>query len=323
MTSPASTSAARSPQPTKVGELPRPLRLGRRSGPRRRRSALEKTGIALLCVFGLMAAIGPAVAPYDPSQNTSAVLAPPSLNHLLGTTQTGQDVLSQLLVGARSSIVIALVSAAIATLISIVVGISSGYLRPVFAESLSAVTNVFLVLPALPLAIVIAAYLPTHGNLAVAVVVALTGWAWGARQLRVQTLSLRGRDFVTAARLSGESRARIIFFEIAPNVLPIILSSFLFTVLYAIVTQASLAFLGLVDISQWSWGTMLYWVQNFQAFTLGAWWWYIPPGLCIALFGTGLSLVSLGFDDRINRRLRVTGQARARRPRPSQSQESR
>jgi peptide/nickel transport system permease protein len=313
MTSPASASMAK---PPRSPAAPRPQRLrSRRRGPRRRRTALEKTGIALLCVFGLMAIIGPQVAPDNPSQNTPDLLQAPSLNHLLGTTQNGQDVLSQLLVGARSSIVIALVSAAIATLISIVVGISSGYLRRTAGELLSGLTNVFLVLPALPLAIVIAAYLPTHGDLAVAIVVALTGWAWGARQLRAQTLSLRGRDFVTAARLTGESRMRIIFFEIAPNVLPIILSSFLFTVLYAIVTQASLAFLGLVDISRWSWGTMLYWVQNFQAFTLGAWWWYIPPGLCIALFGTGLSLVSLGFDDRINRRLRVTRGARTRRAR--------
>jgi len=319
MTPPAVTSPASRTRLSGPADLPRLLR-SRRPGPRRRRTALEKTGIALLSVFALMAAFGPLAAPYNPSQNTSAILQPPSLTHLLGTTQTGQDVLSQLLVGARSSIVIALISAAIATLISIVVGISSGYLRAAFAELLSAVTNVFLVLPALPLAIVIAAYLPTHGNLAVAIVVALTGWAWGARQLRAQTLSLRGRDFVTAARLTGEGRARIIFFEIAPNVLPIIVSSFLFTVLYAVVTQASLAFLGLVDISQWSWGTMLYWVQNFQAFTLGAWWWYIPPGLCIALFGTGLSLVSLGFDDRINRRLRVRRGAKARRARLPEGQ---
>ena len=313
MTTPASTSPTR---PAETAGLPELLRSRRRRGPRRQRTAMEKAGIALLCVFGLMAVIGPEAAPYNPSQSSAAILVPPSAAHLLGTTQTGQDVLSQLLVGARSSIVIALASAAIATLISIVIGISSGYLRSAFAELLSAVTNVFLVIPALPLAIVIAAYLPTHGDLAVAVVVALTGWAWGARSLRAQTLSLRGRDFVTAARLTGESRVRIIFFEIAPNVLPIILSSFLFTVLYAIVTQASLAFLGLVDTSRWSWGVMLYWVQNFQAFTLGAWWWYIPPGLCIALFGTGLSLVSLGFDDRINRRLRVIRGAKTRRARP-------
>lgn len=313
MTMPASTSPTR---PAETVGLPELLRSRRRRGPRRQRTAMEKAGIALLCVFGLMAVIGPEVAPYNPSQSSTAILVPPSPAHLLGTTQTGQDVLSQLLVGARSSIVVALASAAIATLVSIVIGISSGYLRSAFAELLSAVTNVFLVIPALPLAIVIAAYLPTHGDLAVAVVVALTGWAWGARSLRAQTLSLRGRDFVTAARLTGESRVRIIFFEIAPNVLPIILSSFLFTVLYAIVTQASLAFLGLVDTSRWSWGVMLYWVQNFQAFTLGAWWWYIPPGLCIALFGTGLSLVSLGFDDRINRRLRVIRGAKTRRARP-------
>ena len=183
----------------------------------RHRSAKEKLGIALLLFFAAMAIFGPLLAPYDPSAPSATILSPPTWSHLLGTTQTGQDVLSQLLVGARSSILVALAAAAVATLISIVVGISSGYLQPLAAESLSVVTNVFLVIPALPLAIVIAGYLPTHGDVAVAAVVALTGWSWGARALRAQTLSLRGRDFVTAARIIGESKARIIFWEIGPT----------------------------------------------------------------------------------------------------------
>lgn len=274
-------------------------------------------GLAILGAFVVVAAIGPALAPYDPSANTADVLLGPSRAHLLGTTTTGQDVFSQLLVGTRSSLVVAFVSALIATVISVVVGISSGYLRAWAGELLSALTNIFLVIPALPLAIVIAGYLPSRGDIAVALVVALTGWAWGARALRAQTLSLRQRDFVTAARLSGERRIRIVFYEIMPNELPIVLSSFLFTVVYAIVTQASLSFLGLVDTSQWSWGVMLYWVQNFQAFTLGAWWWFVPPGLCIALFGTALSLISLGVDERMNPRLRRIRRASARRTRPA------
>jgi peptide/nickel transport system permease protein len=302
------------PRETLAGASTAPgLRLRRRAGSRRHRSVKERIGIGLLLLFLAMAIFGPIVAPYDPSAPSSTVLSGPTAAHLLGTTQTGQDVLSQLLVGARPSIVVALGAAAVATFISVVVGIASGYLRPVAAESLSVLTNVFLVIPALPLAIVIAGYLPTHGSLAVAAVVALTGWSWGARALRAQTLSLRRRDFVTAARIMGESRTRIIFWEIGPNVFPIILSSFLFTSLYAIVTQASLAFLGLVDPSKWSWGVMLYWVQNFQAFTLGAWWWYVPPGLCIALFGMALSLVSFGADERINPRLRVVREPRRKR----------
>ena len=284
----------------------------RRRRTRRSRSLKEKLGLALLLFFALIAVFGPSLAPDDPSQNTADILNAPGLHHWLGTTQTGQDILSQLLVGTRSSILIALASAAVATLISIVIGITSGYLGNFASEVLTALTNVFLVIPALPLAIVIAAYLPSSGNLAVAIVVALTGWAWGARSLRAQTLSLRRRDFVTAGRLAGESRTRIVLYEILPNVTPIVVTSFLFTVLYAIITQASLSFLGLVDTSTWSWGTMLYWVQNFQAFTLGAWWWYIPPGLCIALFGTALSLVSFGVDERINPRLRATTRRKAR-----------
>lgn len=286
-----------------------------RSG--RRRSAKEKFGYGLLFGFAFVTAFGPMIAPYNPNATSGPELSSPTWHHLLGTTQTGQDVLSQLLVGARPSILIALASAAAATVISIVVGISSGYLRPVAAESLSVATNMFLVIPALPLAIVIAGYLPTHGDIVVGLVVTLTGWAWGARALRAQTLSLMRRDFIVAARIAGEGSFRIIFWEIGPNVFPIILSSFLFTALYAIVTQASLAFLGLVDPSQWSWGIMLYWVQNFQAFTLGAWWWYVPPGLCIALFGTALTLISFGADERINPRLRIV--TRRREPRRTQN----
>ncbi len=282
-----------------------------RSG--RRRTRKEKFGYGLLLGFAFVTVFGSTIAPYSPNASSGPELSPPTWHHLLGTTQTGQDVLSQLLIGTRPSILIALTSAAAATVISIVVGISSGYLRPVAAESLSVATNMFLVIPALPLAIVIAGYLPTHGDIVVGLVVTLTGWAWGARALRAQTLSLMRRDFVVAARVAGEGSFRIIFWEIGPNVFPIILSSFLFTSLYAIVTQASLAFLGLVDPSQWSWGIMLYWVQNFQAFTLGAWWWYVPPGLCIALFGTALTLISFGADERINPRLRIVTRRRESR----------
>ena len=292
-----------------------PSRGGRRRFGGRRRTPKERVGYGLLLIFAFMTVFGPMIAPYDPSATSGPELSGPTIHHLLGPTQTGQDVLSQLLVGARPSILIALISAAAATVISVVVGISSGYLRPLAAESLSVATNIFLVIPALPLAIVVAGYLPTHGDIAVALVVTLTGWAWGARALRAQTLSLRRRDFVTAARIAGEGNLRIIFWEIGPNVFPIVLSSFLFTALYAIVTQASLAFLGLVDPGKWSWGVMLYWVQNFQAFTLGAWWWYVPPGLCIALFGMALTLISFGADERINPRLRIVLRRRDARER--------
>lgn len=268
------------------------------------RSVKARIGVVILLVFALMAVFGPMLAPYDPSANSSDVLSPPSATHWLGTTQNGQDVLSQLLVGTPPSLLIGFGAAVAATIIAVIVGIGSGFFGRGGGEALSVLTSVFLVIPALPLAIVLTAYLPSKGNIAVLAVITLTGWAWGARSLRAQTLSIRRRDYVTAARLAGESSWRIIFTEILPNQTAIIASSFIFTVVYAIIMQSSLAFLGLADITQWSWGVMLYWSQNFQAFSIGAWWWYVPPGLCIALVGTALSLINFGIDEQINPRLR-------------------
>ena len=128
--------------------------------------------------------------------------------------------------------------------------------------------------------------------------------------LRVQVLSMRNRDFVESARLIGERPWRIIGFEIMPSLIPIIASSFLFTVIYAIGTYASIAYLGLINASHWSWGTMLFWAQNKDAVQSGYWWWFVPPGLAIALLGTALALLNFGIDEFINPRLRAAGLSR-------------
>lgn len=267
-------------------------------------------GLVIIGVFVFLAIFGPLLSPYNPTTNSPASLLPPSGTHLLGTTELGQDVLSQLLTGTRSSIVTAVLASAIATVLSVIIGVSSGYLAGAGGELLSAFSNVFLVIPALPLVIVLSGYLHGGGTIQVAIVISVTGWAFGARVLRAQTLSLRRRDFVIAARAVGERPVRIIISEILPQVLPIVASGFLLTIIFAIVTQASLAFLGLVNISQWSWGTMLYWTQSAQAYTLGAWWWFVPPGLCIALVGTGLALLNFSIDEVVNPRLRVARRQR-------------
>jgi peptide/nickel transport system permease protein len=264
-------------------------------------------GLILLGSFTVMALIGPYVAPYNPSQTSAAILVAPSAQHLLGTTQTGQDVLSQLLVGSRVTLLVGVVSGLIATTLAVIVGLAGGYLGGIADEGLSLVSNIFLVLPALPLVIVLSGYLKNSGALSVAVVISVTGWAFGARILRAQTLSLARRDFITAARARGETLPRIIAAEIMPNELGIVASSFLLTIVFAILTAASLAFLGLGSLSDWSWGTMLYWAQNAEAFNIGAWWWYAPPGICIALVGTALGLLNFSLDQRLNPRLRDAG----------------
>ncbi|MET7330688.1 ABC transporter permease [Nonomuraea sp. NPDC005650] len=264
-----------------------------------------KIGAGILVFFTLMAVLGPLLIGADPAATGADGLQGPSAAHWLGTTQTGQDILTQIVYGARVSMGVGLLSAVIANVIAVAVGLVGGYFGGAVDEALSVLTNIFLVLPALPLIIVLAGYLPQRGVASVAVVIAVTGWAWGARVLRAQTLSVRRRDFVQAARASGEGAFRVVFFEILPVLLPVIATSFLATVVAAILAEAGLSFLGLADLSTVSWGSMLYFAQNGQALLIGAWWWFIPPGLCIALIGTGLALVNFGIDEIANPRLRT------------------
>jgi oligopeptide/dipeptide ABC transporter ATP-binding protein len=268
---------------------------------------LTATGVIITIFFAVVAIIGPWLAPYDPSAVSDAATAAPSAAHWLGTTQNGQDIFSQMLYGARVSMFVGVGAAVVSTFLSVLVGLLAGYLGGAADELLSLVANVFLVLPALPLTIILAAYLPNSGSLGIIFVISITGWAWGARVLRAQTLSLRRRDFVEAARATGDRTSLIILRDILPNQIAIIAASFLGTVTGAILTQAGLAFLGLTDVTQWSWGTILYWAQVSSALLTGAWWWFVPAGLAIALLGTGLSLVNFGIDEFINPRLRQAG----------------
>lgn len=274
-------------------------------------------GLVIVGFFGLMAIFGPLLFHSDPGAVTSARLQPPSLRHLLGTTQQGQDVLTQIVYGARISMVVGFSAGILTTLWSVLVGLTGGYLSGASSELLSMFSNVFLVIPSLPLVVIMAAYLPNSGSAGIIIVITVTGWAWGARVLRAQTLSLRRRDFVEAARATGESSLKIMLYDILPNEVAIITATFLGSVVGAILTEASIAFLGLSSVTEWSWGTMLYWAQVSGAELARAWWWFIPPGLCIALVGTALAFINFGLDDVINPRLRgeVTGRARWRRTR--------
>ncbi len=273
----------------------------------RRMPPKAKVGAMLLGVFVLAAIIGPLVAPYDPGyQDPSPALSlhAPYGAHLLGTTQSGQDVLSQLLVGIRLTLELALIVGVVATALSVIVGVTSAFLGGAWDEVLSLISNVFLVIPALPLLIVLLGSLQTKGQTATIIVLSGLGWPWGARVIRAQTLAIRNRDFIAAARETGEKTWRIIASEIVPNEVSLIAASFVNTVLYAIGASVALAFIGVANLNSWSLGTMLYWAQSQQALELGAWWWFVPPGLAVALIGTGLVLLNTGIDELGNPRLR-------------------
>jgi peptide/nickel transport system permease protein len=282
------------------------------------RSPKVLIGLGSLIVFLVLAVIGPWIAPYSPSRTFSTTVSfpqPPSAAHLLGTTQQQQDVLSQLLAGGRSTVLVAFVAGLVATVLSVVIGVTAGYAAGLGDDLLSMLANFFLVMPALPLLIVIFGFLPQSqgsDDLLIGVIIALTGWAWGARVLRAQTLSLRSRDYVESARIIGERAWRIIGFEILPNLIPILASSFLFTVLYGVGTYTALAFLGLVNPNHLSWGGMLFYAQVAGAEQSGYWWLFIPPGLAVALLGTSLALLNFGIDEFINPRLRAAGLSRRR-----------
>lgn len=262
-------------------------------------------GTIIAAFFILVAILGPLLIHGDTAMVTEEILQPPSASHLLGTTDQGQDVFAQLIVGTRSSMFWGVLTGLLVTALSVVVGLVGGYTGGALDEILSLISNVFLILPALPLAIVMAAYFPVKGELTVAFVIIITSWSWQARILRAQTLSMRNRDFVAAARATGESPWRIIFFEILPNELPIIVAGFIGTVIYVILAAAGLEFLGLGDSSTVSWGTMFYWAQNRGALVAGAWWWFLPPGISIALLGIALALINFGIDEISNPRLQT------------------
>jgi len=271
-------------------------------------------GLALLLLFVLIAIIGPVLAPYSPDQvfANSPVPLPPSGAHWLGTTNLQQDVFSQVLVGGGDMLLVSFIAGVIATALSVVIGVAAGFLGGLADDLLSMLANIFLVMPALPLLVILFGFLGKTGSndlFLVGLIISVTGWAWGARVLRAQTLSLRNRDYVDSARIIGERRWRIIFTEILPNLAPIVASSFLFTVLYAVGTYTAMAFLGLVN-PNWNWGGILFYAQGSNAELTGYWWWFIPPGLAVALLGTSLVLLNFGIDEFINPRLRAAGLAR-------------
>jgi len=279
---------------------------GRRAG-RLREAFRSRRLVAGTCIVGFFVLLG-IIGPFfisNPNKIGGPQYAGPSAHYWLGTTQTGQDVFAQLVVSTRASLEIGVGAALLATVISVVLGISGGYAGGLVDEALSLLSNVVLVIPTLPLIIVILAYVKSNGLVPLIVIIALTSWAASARVLRAQTLSVRNREYVLAARASGERAWRIILVEIMPNELPIIVSQFIFGTIFAILTQAALAFIGLGDPTLLTWGNMLNIAYSDEALNAGAWWWIITPGLCIALLGMGLALINFSLDELLNPRLRV------------------
>ncbi len=260
-------------------------------------------GLACLLLLGLGSVL---LLPFigDPRDFIAEPLLGPSTVYWFGTNGQGQDVWRQTVAGTASSLGLAFATGMSMTVIGALIGLIAGYTGSWIDKILSYATNIALVIPGLPLAIVLAAFLPS-GPWSLYIVLVVTGWAWTARVFRGLALSLRSKDFVLAAALAGESRLRIVSFELLPNLLASFASSAIGATIYAIGAQVGLEFLGLGDMNRVSWGTNLYWASNDAALLTGSWWIFVPTGLCIALACSALTLVSYAVDAVNNPSLRA------------------
>src|SRR5947209_10110048 len=268
-------------------------------------------GVVILLAMVFVAAFPGLIAPYDPQAAVFAANATPTSAHLLGTTNLGQDVLSQLIWSTRLTLEVTLLVAVIATFLSTIIGVTAAYAGGITDRVLTVVTDVFLIIPVLPLLILLAAYLPP-GVSSLIIVLCITSWAFQARQLRSQGLAIRNRDFLVAARARGERAIYIILVEIVPTMTSLLAASFLALAVYIVGFAASLQFLGLGNSSELMWGTMLYNAQQSSALESGNPWWALAPGAAVAVMGTSFALLNYAFDEIGNPALRPVRKRRAR-----------
>ncbi len=267
-------------------------------------SGKARVGLAIVMTFILAAVFAQWIAPGDPKKFVGGINKPPSAQYIMGTNPQGKDVFRQLVWGGQLSLTIGFGSAFLMTAIATVIGMIAGYYRGWIDDVLNFVMNLFLVIPALPLLVLLSAYLKP-GTATIIFALAITGWAFNGRIIRAQTMSLREKDFVAAAVVSGEPGLKIIFVHILPNMVNILVGGFIGAVIYGIMASTGLAFLGLASTQDVTWGTNLFWAQNGGALMIGAWWAFLPSGLAVALVAFGLALINYGMDEITNPRLQA------------------
>ena len=263
-----------------------------------------RIGLVILGLDILVALLAPLIAPHSPTATTFPPYLSPNATNWFGTTGNGQDVFSQMIYGARISLLVGIIAGAVATFVAVTIGMIAGYRPGIIDEVLSFVTNLALVIPGLPLMFILAAYLKSRSVWTIVLVVAFTSWATGARVIRSQASTLRTREFVTSAQFSGERLLRVVFREILPNMTSLVAGSFFAAATAAVMAEASLEFLGLGDPNTVSWGTILYYAQQQNALLTGQWVMIFAPGLAIALLALSFTLVNFGVDALSNPRLR-------------------
>ncbi len=263
-----------------------------------------RIGLVILGLMILIAILAPLLTTHSPTTTSFEPYLAPSAAHWFGTTGNGQDVYSQMVYGARVSLLVGLVAGLFATFVAVTIGLISGYRPGAVDEVLGFITNLALVIPGLPLMIILAAYIPSRSVWTIVIVVGITTWATGARVIRSQASTLRNREFITSAKFSGDGLFRVVFREILPNMTSLVAASFFGAATAAVMAEASLEFLGLGNPNTVSWGTILYYAGQENALLTGQWLLVFAPGLAIALLAVSFTFINFGVDALSNPRLR-------------------
>jgi len=263
-----------------------------------------KVGLAVLLFFVVLSLVGPLFTHYAPFDYVGPASQPPSSEFWFGTTTFGQDVYTQFVLGLQATFLVGIIGGGLGTLIGILVGFTAGYRGGIVDEILNMLTNIVLVIPTLAILLIIAAYLEVRGILAESVFIGCTAWPWAARAIRAQTFSLRSRDFVDLARLSGMKPWKIIFTQIAPNMMSYLLLVFILQFGGAVLAAATLDFIGLGPTNAVSLGLMMNYAVLWGALIFGVWWWFVPPGFAIMSIVGALYVTNVGLDEVFNPKLR-------------------
>lgn len=256
-----------------------------------------KVGLGILFIFTMVAIFAPIIAPYNPKEINFIPWETPSFKHLLGVNSYGQDIFSQVVYGSRVTISVGILAGLLTSFIGVFVGLLAGYKGGRTGEVLMRIVDVFLVVPTLAFMIVLAAFLPSMGIWNLIIIIGALSWLWMARSIRSQTLSEAKREYVDAAKTQGMGTMEIMFREILPNIIPVVTANMVMVITSAMLTEATLSFLGLGDPSLISWGQMLSISFENNAIIYNAWWWMLPPGLCIATLGFSFMLIGNSFLD--------------------------
>ncbi|MBG9791518.1 ABC transporter permease [Paenibacillus dendritiformis] len=261
-------------------------------------------GAVTFAVMILFVLIYPLINRNDPLEMIALAFQPPDGDLLLGSDNFGRDVFLQLVYGIKTSIKVGLIAGVCATILGLVIGLCSGYIGGIADNLLTAVTNIFIVIPSFIILILVSVSIDSRSSLVTALIIGLTSWPWTARAVRAQTVSLRNRDHVHIAKISGHNAPRIILFEIMPYIASYAVMAFVLQTASGILQEASISMLGLGPYNTISLGILMNWALVFEAPVAGAWWAFIPAAFAIAVITFSLYLMNTGMDEIFNPKIR-------------------